>query len=94
MRGEQIDNPSNPRTQSGSYLLPFAAVAGVAALSCDDRLQGAQSALNRVQVWLGDIFIDFAAWRRQQAGASHGGSGCLPGEHGVRGSRAPVQFPE
>jgi|APLak6261684236_1056157.scaffolds.fasta_scaffold05081_2 hypothetical protein len=53
---------------NGFYLIPCAVVAGQDASGRGRRLIGAQSALNRVQVWIGDLFIDFAAWRRSREG--------------------------
>lgn len=51
---------------NGFYLIPCVVVAGPDASERADRLIGAQSALNRAQVWIGDRFIDFAAWRRSR----------------------------
>ena len=56
MPGEQIGKAGRG-TSLGLHLFPCAVVAGVEAPEHDDRLQGAQSALNRVQVWLGDVLI-------------------------------------
>lgn len=64
MLGVQIDVTSNRRSRSGLSLLPWAVVAGVEAPTYDDSLPGAQSGLNRIQVWLGDILIDLR--RRRQ----------------------------
>jgi hypothetical protein len=64
MSGEQIGDLSERRTPHGLHLIPCAVVAGVDAPRYDDRLQGAQSALNRIQVWLGDILIQLR--RRRQ----------------------------
>jgi hypothetical protein len=66
MPGEQIDTSSDRRTPHGLHLIPCAVIAGVEAHQDDDRLMGAQSALNRIQAWVGDIFINLR--RRQQVG--------------------------
>jgi hypothetical protein len=65
---EQNDQ-SGRRTRTGFHLLPCAVVTGVEVPAHDDRLLGAQSALNRVQVWLGDRFMEFRH-RRQIASTS------------------------
>jgi hypothetical protein len=54
----------------GYHLIPFAIVAGVAAPQGDERLIGAQSAMNRIQVRIGDLAIDFAAWRKRRNGVT------------------------
>jgi hypothetical protein len=64
MPGEQIGKAGRGTSQ-GLHLFPCAVVAGVEAPDYDDRLQGAQSALNRVQVWVGDLLI--ALRRRRSA---------------------------
>lgn len=58
MPGEHIDPPSGQPNPSGLHLIPCAVVAGVQAPAHDDRLYAAQSALNRVQVWIGDLVRD------------------------------------
>jgi hypothetical protein len=68
MPGEHINPSSGREPRSGLHLFPCAVISGVEAPQYDDRLQNAQSALNRIQVWLGDIFIDLAAKRRRNAG--------------------------
>jgi hypothetical protein len=70
-----MQNDEKPKAElsegrHGYHLIPFAILAGVAPRPEDDRLIRAQSALNRVQVWIGDLFIDFRLWRkRRQSGA-------------------------
>lgn len=64
MPGEQIPPPSTRPTRTGLHLFPCGVVTGVEAPAHDDRLIGAQSALNRVQVWLGDFFIELRSRRR------------------------------
>jgi hypothetical protein len=67
MPGAQIRTSSVGRSQRGLHLLPWAVIMGAEAPQYDDRLQGAQIALNRIQVWLGDIIINLR--RRGKAGA-------------------------
>lgn len=64
MPGEQIGKAGRGTSQ-GLHLFPCAVVAGVEPPDYDDRLQGAQSALNRAQVWVGDLLI--ALRRRRSA---------------------------
>lgn len=60
------NDQSDRRTRTGFHLIPCAVVAGVEVPAHDDRLLGTQSALNRVQVWMGDLFMDIRH-RRQVA---------------------------
>lgn len=57
-----------PRDPAGDLfqLLPWQVIAGCPACRQDARMIGAQSALNRMQVWIGDLFIDLAAWRAER----------------------------
>lgn len=70
MPGEQNIASSDNGRLTGLHLLPCAVIAGIEAPQYDDRLQGAQSALNRIPVWLGDILIDFRHRRQLRAAKS------------------------
>ena len=60
--------PANAsRPGSGLGLFPCAVVTGSVAPEASERMLHAQSALNRVQVWVGDLVIDVAAWRKARA---------------------------
>lgn len=64
MPGEQIGDLSERRIPHGLQLIPCAVVAGVEAPQYNDRLQGAQSALNRMQVWVADVLIELRRLRQ------------------------------
>jgi hypothetical protein len=64
-----------PTAGHGYHLVPFAVVAGVGPAVDDERLMAAQSGLNRIQVWFGDLIINLAARRRRRGEDLHGQSG-------------------
>lgn len=82
MPGEQNSAAPDRRAPNGLHLFPCAVIVGAQAPRHDDRLQGAQSALNRIQVWLGDILIDLRRRRRIRLAAPDRSSPTLAADPG------------
>jgi hypothetical protein len=62
-------NHEDMELRHGFHLSPYAIMTGACAPVDDERDWSAASALNRIQVFVGDLFIDFATWRRRRCKA-------------------------
>lgn len=63
MLSENIDRRPNVTPQPAFGLMPCGIVAGATTPAGEGRLIEAQGAMNRFQVWIGDLFIAMTAFR-------------------------------
>lgn len=66
MLSEYDDRHTAGPAEDSFPLLPWRVVACRPTHHRDSHMIGAQSALNRIQVWVGDLFIGLAAWRARR----------------------------